>query len=328
MHHHTPLVAVLTPVDAKTRPFLAQTIESVQAQSYPHLLHLLVFDMNTARGEPVEHRFMTGDVRVLRAVSTEQHLDSVDLWNFALSSAPDLAAYLRPLRAGDLLDPDSIARSVEVLEQDPGLDIALHNHRLPRAPGPELDPDAPLFSKAFDWPEGVTALEGAEFVRRFFRRQLDFTPSHMLLRTPLRLRRGAFFDPRLPMGRFEGVLAAALQGGVALIDEMLGEYADRPPGAAAEATARDKDFMVALHRHGPEVFPEKAFRSLAGRYRRHYLRNTLQWRVRFGAAAAAPHFAALKAHGAPPHPLAVADAMLDGALVWAGFLPEWSSLPG
>lgn len=327
MPHSSPLVVVATPVEAATRAQLAASLESIQVQTYPHLLHLLAYDAST---EPLAHGERVAlSVRspILTAISGEP-LDAIRLWNFALQSAPSSATYLRLLRPGDTLLPEAIAKAVAVMEQDASIGLVTHNHfRLP-SDGVEagIDEDAPP-TEFFAWPEGLAVLDGSDFATRFFRRRLDFGAAHVLLRTSLRGHRAEFFDPGLPKGRFEGVLAASLATRVALLNEPLGHCAPRVRESAGEASAAYQDFLVALHRHGPSLFQPRAFQALAGRYRRHYLRNTLRWRMRYGAAAAAPHFATLAAHGAPAGALNVANAMLEGALVWAGFSPEWREFP-
>jgi len=328
MSNLPPLVAVLTPFGVESASVLTETIRSVQAQTYPHLLHLLAHNANDARFDPAERARLSETVPILTVASAEA-ASPVSLWNLALASAPRSAVYLRLLRAGDTLAPTAVAEAVAALEQHGDVGLLLQNHARPEPTEPpavleaEPDPDAPPPPRgAFAWPLGLTLLDGADFVARFFRRQLDFSPSHLTLRAQALEHRTEFFDPDLPSGRFEGVLAAALSAGrVGLLEEPLGACGPRPAGEPA--SARYQDFMIALHRHGPSVFAPKAFRSLAGRYRRHYLRNTLSWRFRYGAAAAAPHFATLAEHGGAPTTLTVADAMLDGALVWAGFRPEW-----
>lgn len=312
-----PPVAVVTPV-YNGAAYLAETLESVQAQTYPNLTHV-VLDNASTDATPEILRAFAGRRVPLLVSRNETLLPIMANWNAAFARAPKDARYLRLLCGDDTIDPDSIAACVRLAEQDPQIALVAHNHRN----GDQRD--------EFGWPPGETILDGPELARGFFENRLGFFATHALFRADLVSRREPFFDPALLGADFEAVLFLARQGKVGLIDRDLGWT--RVHEASVTNTVQRKrnthfrDWLVALHRHGPAVFDAKAFKALSLRYQRYYLSRIVRWRLRHGAEASAAHIEALRAQGCPVGVGALADAMVDRILIRLGVRADWRGWP-
>lgn len=313
-----PLVAVITPV-YNGGAFLEETMRCVQAQSYPNLVHVVLDNASTdTTAEIIRAARENARVPVL-AFRNEKLLPQIENWNAAMQHAPPEAEFLRLLCADDTMTPDSVAASVALAQRDPEIVMVAHNH----INGERLDD--------FSWPEGESVLDGAELVRGFFENRMGFFATHTLLRAALRERRTPWFDTGVLGADFEGVLGMAMHGKVGLINQPLGWT--RVHEASVTSTVMNKrnthfqDWLLALHRYGPQVFEASAFKHLARRYRRYYVRRLLRWRLRDGEAAAAPHAAALARHGVRLGAPVIADAVLDWAMTRAGLRPDWRGWP-
>lgn len=313
-----PLVAVVTPV-YNGGAFLEETMICVQAQTYPNLVHI-VLDNASTDNTPDIIRTVRENARVpVLAFCNEKLLPQIENWNAAMNHAPQEAVFLRLLCADDTMTPDSVAASVALAQHDPEIMLVAHNH----LNGDRLDD--------FNWPAGESVLDGAELVRGFFENRMGFFATHTLLRSTLRGIRPSWFDSGVVGADFEAVLGMALHGKVGLINRPLGwtrvHEGSITSTVMIKRNTHFQDWLLALHRYGPRVFEADAFERLARRYHRYYVRRLLRWRLRDGAAAAAPHTAALARHGVHLGAPVIADAVLDWAMTRAGMRPDWSGWP-
>lgn len=312
-----PLVAVITPV-YNGAAFLAETMECVQAQTYPNIVHV-VLDNASTDATPDLIAAHHGRRHPILTQRNPSLLPQVPNWNAACALAPPQARYLRLLCADDTVSPDSIAASVELALSDPDIGLVFHNHRN----GERLDD--------FGWPEGESVLAGSALARGFFENRMGFFATHALLRADLFQARQPFFDASLTGADFEAMLAAMIPSRVGLINRELGFTRVHQSSVTSTVMLRQnthfRDWLAALHRHGPSIFTDREFTALARRFRRHYLRRVLRWRLRHGPEASRPHLDALARHGVKPEALMLADAMLDWALTKAGLRPGWYGWP-
>jgi glycosyltransferase involved in cell wall biosynthesis len=312
-----PLTAVVTPV-YNGAAFLRETMECVQAQTYPNLVHVVLDNASTDATPEIIAAYAGARVPVLARRNADL-LPQIENWNAALTCTPPEAAFVRLLCADDTITPDSIAACVALAQRDAAIAVVAHNHRN----GEALDD--------FGWPAGESVLDGAALARGFFENRMGFFATHTLLRADLLQARTPLFDPGMVGADFEAVLALLPRGKVGLINRPLGWT--RVHEASVTSTVMSKrnthfrDWLTALHRHGPGVFTAAEFTALARRFRRHYVRRLLRWRLRQGREAAAVHAAALAAHGAAMTAPVIADALLDWALVQLGARQAWRGWP-
>jgi glycosyltransferase involved in cell wall biosynthesis len=119
-----PLVSVLTAT-YNGAAFVAETIESVLAQTHPNVEHVLVDDASDDETVSIlrEYERRHPDlIRVIAAVERAQTVGPTRRRNEALEAAR--GSLLAWLDHDDLWSPDKIERQVAVLERDPGIGFA------------------------------------------------------------------------------------------------------------------------------------------------------------------------------------------------------------
>jgi glycosyltransferase involved in cell wall biosynthesis len=111
-----PLVSVLTATRNGER-FAAETIESVLAQTYPNVEHVLVDDASTDGTAAILEDYAQRYPDRVRVVRFDERAGPTRRRNDALDAAR--GEYLAWLDHDDLWLPTKLARQVEVLERDP-----------------------------------------------------------------------------------------------------------------------------------------------------------------------------------------------------------------
>lgn len=114
-----PLVSVCIPT-YRGAAFIAATIESVLAQSYPDFELLIVDDNSPDTTRQVVAAF---DDRRIRYLRNDNNLGPEGNWNRCLELAQ--GAYFKLLPHDDLLAPDCLETQVGILEQDSSRAVAL-----------------------------------------------------------------------------------------------------------------------------------------------------------------------------------------------------------
>jgi glycosyltransferase involved in cell wall biosynthesis len=118
---HPPVVSVLMPF-LNVAPYLADAIESVRAQTYPHWELLLVDDGSTDGSGEIARRYAALDPRV-RALEHpgRANLGASASRNLALRHAT--GAYVALLDGDDLWLPPKLEEQVALLEATPAADV-------------------------------------------------------------------------------------------------------------------------------------------------------------------------------------------------------------
>ena len=116
-----PLVAIVTPV-YNGEPWLTRTLASVQAQTYPNLVHVVLDNASTDDTSSVIAAACGKRVPIITRRNPSL-LSQVDNWNAAIALTPAQAQYVKLLCADDIIRADCIERLVAVAESDPGLDF-------------------------------------------------------------------------------------------------------------------------------------------------------------------------------------------------------------
>ena len=116
---HAPTVSVAIPV-YNGEPYLAETIDSVLAQSCDHFELIICDDHSTDRS--VEIAVARSDSR-LRLLRNEENLGFGGNWNRCLEACR--GRYIKILPQDDILQRDCLAKQVEVLDGDAAQALAL-----------------------------------------------------------------------------------------------------------------------------------------------------------------------------------------------------------
>jgi len=315
-----PLVAIVTPV-YNGGAYLAETMESVQQQTWPNLVHVLLDNNSTDDTAAIIERYKGGRVPLL-VFRNETTYPSMKNWNLAIEKVPSDAKYVRLLCADDTYYPDSTEKMVQLAETDPeiGLVGCLHY-----CDGGVAD---------FGWPKSRTVFDGDEALRMILLAQGVLMPVQMMMRKSVIDRRQPLYQPPLPGGfDMEAMLHLLTISKFGFVHENLGftrvhEQAISTThfGPATRSHTRDSlRFLLAV---GEKAFGADHRRQLM-RFRHYYVRRILTWRLRGSSKSdLSLHFEALRTAGWEWGPALVAHAMIDWALFKLGLRQRWSGYPG
>jgi glycosyltransferase involved in cell wall biosynthesis len=112
---------VVTPVYNGER-HLAECLDSVLAQRYPHWDHVVVDNASSDGSADIARRYAAGDPRI-RVVARAEHLDVIGSHNAAFREISPRSRYCKPLQADDWLFPDCLGAMVELAEANPTVGI-------------------------------------------------------------------------------------------------------------------------------------------------------------------------------------------------------------
>lgn len=170
------LVSVLTPVH-NGEAFLAETIESVLAQSHSNWRHEIVDNASTDGTSRIAAEYAARDPRIT-VHRYEELVTQIPNFNRMFRHAHPDAAYVKVIHADDRLFPTCLERMVDVAERHPSVVIV----GAPRLDDDRVDLDS--------MEPGVEVVDGRELSRDLLaarRRFLFGSPSSVLLRAaPLR----------------------------------------------------------------------------------------------------------------------------------------------
>lgn len=113
-----PLVSIIVPT-YNCGPFIGQTLESVQAQTYPNWECLIVDDDSTDETREVVARYARNDRRIKYYYKEKQGVSAARNYGLERSAGQ----YIQFLDADDLIEKKKFERQVDYLEQHPEVDI-------------------------------------------------------------------------------------------------------------------------------------------------------------------------------------------------------------
>ncbi|MBK8839720.1 MAG: glycosyltransferase family 2 protein [Hyphomonadaceae bacterium] len=315
----TPLVAIVTPV-YNGAEFLDATMKCVQAQTYPNIVHVVLDNASTDQTPAIVEAYRNGSTPMI--VGRNDVLLSMDEnWNAALKLIPPGTAYFTILCADDVLMPEAIARMVALAESDREIAIvsaaAFRNQE-------EVD---------FRWPKDRTVFDGDEAIRRYFTISGVLEARQILWRTEALSSAVPFFD--LDVGQSSDIdagLRLLVPGKLGFVHDrlmMIREHeANVSNSEMRPLNIHFNDWLITLRRHGPRGFGDKAYREIERRYRRHYFRQLLKWRLRkCDRQSFDLHMTLLTKIRSRPGPIDFAVAAFDLVLIRLGLRKGWYSYP-
>ena len=299
-----PLVAVFTPVyngDA----FLAETMECVQAQTYPNLVHVVLDNVSSDKTPEIIARYLDGPVPVITKRNVEV-LTQYPNWNACLDMVPGDAKYFRLLCADDTITPDSMSKMVALAETDDEITLVTCQH----------EHDGVINNDQL--PANETVFDGIEIGRGFLTHaHFSFWVTHMLMRSSLIEKRGRpFFWADRIYGDTDAGLGVLPFGKFGFIHEPLattrvheGAVTTQISGPGAVVMS---EYIGHLDRHGPNFFNPQELSVIRKDYLNYYYRRMLKWRYREGAAELYDkHYASLTEQGYAPGFSEFAGAVLS-----------------
>lgn len=120
-HIEQPRVTVITPV-YNGEKHLAESIESVLAQTYGNWQHIIVNNCSTDNTLAIASQFARQDARI-RIHNNEHFLAMIKNHNHAFSLIPNESEYCKVLHSDDWLFPECIEKMVQVAETYPNVGI-------------------------------------------------------------------------------------------------------------------------------------------------------------------------------------------------------------
>ena len=311
-----PKVAVVTPV-YNGGAYLEETMECVQAQTYPNLVHIVLNNASTDNTAEILEKFKDAKVPVEVHVNDEV-LNINANWNAAIALTPKDAKYIRFLCADDLMTPDFVEKTVTLAETDSDIQLV----------GTYVTKNEERMQ--FNWP-GQAVVDGKEIARGFFKGEMGFFAIHSLMRADVLEWRNPLFDEIMLGMDFEAYISILKRGKFGMIHEDLG-WVRVHEGSQTSTTMLKKnthfaDWHTTLYRHGPDVFTPQEFSALARRYELYYLGKCRGWRRMGGDDAIALHYKTIAANRGPVTTSDKVASLMNGAMIKFGLRPGWPGWP-
>jgi glycosyltransferase involved in cell wall biosynthesis len=309
-----PVVAIATPVYNGGR-YLAETMECVQAQTWPHIIHYILDNASSDNTPQIIASYANRRIPVV-VNRNPQTLPMLENWNAVLRLVPPEAAYFRILPADDLIAPDAIEKMVTVGERYPEVSIigcqewannTIHGDGLPS-------------SRA--------VFDGRAIVRGCLLNVIHGFPHlHCLYRIPLNGLPDPFYDteyygtPLLSIDVDAGMRALS-QGKYGYVHEPL--VTTRKHAESVTSTQVAPNFLKLwselqlIDRWGPKVFDtHRAYLRCRARHLHFYYRHLMLWRARNDQRLLLQHREWLRLASAEPTFNDYARALLEWPFVRA-----------
>ena len=270
-----PLVAIVTPVYNGAQ-FLAETMECVQAQTYPNIIHYVLDNASTDATPGIIRHFEGRRIPLFTARNT-MTIPMLDNWNAAVRLVDRKASYFRILPADDLIAPRGIEKMVAVGERHPEVGIIGCQESVN---GMVLGADLPADRTVFD---------GRRIVRGSLLNVLHGFPHlHCLYRIPSDGLPRTFYEtefygtPLLAID-LDAAMRALAEGYYGYVHEPL--VTTRLHARSVTATEVSPGYLKLwselqlIDRWGPKVFDCHCdYLKCRARHLRYYYRHLLLWR--------------------------------------------------
>jgi glycosyltransferase involved in cell wall biosynthesis len=281
-------------------------MESVQAQSYPNLVHVLLDNASTDATPDIIRSFENGSVP-LQVVRNPETVPFTDNWERAVQITPPEAAYFRILAADDKIMPTGIEAMAAIASANPSIGVVGCGFQV-------MDT-----VQTSAWPDGVTVLPGREAVRRFFMGEGEIIGPHILFRRDVLKMRTPFFDSRYNGIDTEVCLHALRRCDWGVTTGILGwtrVHEDSLSARVMHASGLHfSDWVRYIDAYGGWAMDEDDRTRHERAFLRYYLRRLMRWRAqKNGAVTWRNHIAVLREVARAPKPLDFADAVADVVL--------------
>lgn len=313
-----PLVAICTPVYNGER-YLAEAMDSVQAQTYPNLVHCVSDNASTDGTAAILERYRSGRVPLIVSRGSET-VPVIPNWNRAFALAPPEAGYIRILCADDRLEPACVEKMAAVLERHPRAGVA----NAAEWYGDRIED--------WNWPKDRDFLEGSDAVRAYFRSDIGITaPQTMFRAGDVRAASGRFFDETLLNGDMDAWLRVVSGSAAAYVHEPLAFTRLHDQSMTTKTQHELKyhwpEWVAYLRRYGPAVFSEREMADIHHRFRRRYTRQMMRWAARRRMDLVRYHAVSLARFGQKVTAKDVAEAVATWPLEKIGLVKPWSGYP-
>ncbi|MES1156703.1 MAG: glycosyltransferase family 2 protein [Alphaproteobacteria bacterium] len=309
MPQDAPLVAIITPV-YNGADYLAETMDCVQAQTYPNLVHVVLDNASTDATPEIISRYTNGRVPVITARNTET-VTLNDNWDRAVKMAPREAQWVRVLCADDKIMPEYVAKTMAIAAANPNVVVI--------ATGVQLQDEV----RVSNWEPGVSVMSGREAARRIFMDEGEIVGSHLMLRADAVNKRDPHYNTNYLWADTELGFFVMQYGDWAGTTEILA-WTRIHEGSVTHKTMHVWnnhfiDWLRYIHDYGRWAMNPEQFAAHRRAFLRYYLRRMLRWRMKPGSGPMVErHFKLIGELDTPPTPFDFADAVADLALKRVG----------
>jgi|KBSSwiStaDraftv2_1062776.scaffolds.fasta_scaffold29273_4 glycosyltransferase involved in cell wall biosynthesis len=318
-----PTVAVVTPVYNGAK-FLREAMLSVQAQTYPNLVHFVLDNASTDATPDIIKEFDGGRVPVVTA-RNEALLPIAQNWNRCVELGSQGNDYFRVLCTDESLQPTCIEKMVALAETDPLLSVVGCNH------------STTFGLEDLHWDRTRAIFSGSEAARSCLVGECGLATSHLLYRTSVLSLRRKFFEEDASFNFHFDTEAAFFvltreNARFGYVHEPLG-FSHRHAASVTStvATVLQTDFLTwytVMDRYAASLLSPAELPKYKLSYKRHYFGRMLAWKYLRGNSKAFDwHIKALASIGAAPSLWAYADAIADYGLRKMRLRRGWNQYP-
>jgi glycosyltransferase involved in cell wall biosynthesis len=292
-----PLVAIATPVYNGAR-YLAETMECVQSQTYPNLVHCVVDNASTDETAQILVSFEDRRVPLIKTRNAET-IPVLDNLNAVVRLVPPEAAYFRLLPASDLMLPQAIDKMVRLGEQHPAVGvIGCQEYINGKVVWSGLPTDREVFpGKAIVRQSLLEVIRGFPHIHCLFRNSPD-TPRAKFYATE-------FHGERLLATDIDAVMRTLSRSEYGCVHEPLAVtrvHSDSVSSINAVDFIQLWSDLQLIDSWGPLVFESKAeFQRCRARHLRFYYRYLLRWRAKGKSQLVQKHMDWLRKASAAPN---------------------------
>lgn len=307
------LVAICTPV-LNGATYLREALDSVQAQTYPNLIHVVSDNASTDETAAILAEYANARVPVLSSRS-DQIIPQMANWNRAIDLAPPTAHWVRLLCADDRIRPETIARVVALGESSPSIGLVGCGHTRNDTP------------ENMRWGDTPLVISGHEACRRYFEYRGNLMGPHVLVRRDLLYAAGRPFDESLVLADNDMCLRVLQSADFAFDPAQLGFTREHDGAVSRDIIARRKlhflEWLIYIDRYGPQVYSARHFQQFRKTYLRHYVRRMMTW----PSDVQALHLARLRDYGIRIGLRKRCDAMVNWFGKHLGLQEAWVGYP-
>lgn len=313
-----PLVAIVTPA-YNAGPFLAETMEAVQAQTYPNLVHVVLDNASKDDTPDIIASFQNRKVPIITK-RNESVLPLAANWSATADLIPKEAKYFSLLCADDTPLPNWTERLTALAMSDPSI-AAVTSAMFWNDESPE-----------FNFPASQSVFEPQEILPSYFRGEVIIDIRSNLYRTAeLWGGQSPFWEEAATYTDLHAMMRTLRHGKLGYVNERIIRIRLH---TASETQKEWKEhlyfpsFNFLLARHGAFAFGEKDFAQFYRRFRRHYMRRLMVWAVKEKAQNTfANQMKRLRDARIEPKSWEFGDALVDFFLKRAGLRPDWTIHP-
>ena len=314
-----PKVAVLTPV-YNGETYLRETLESVQAQTYPNLVHIVINNASTDGTADILADFAHRKVPVVVVRHTDL-LPQMENWNSAIDAIPADTTWFRMLCADDTIHADAIAKTVALGESDPEIGLV----------GCKRDINGAIHDPL--WPKDQSVFDGKIALKRFFENMGMIMGPHILVRTAAIDKHIPFYDLVENAADTDAALRVLTNWKMGFVHEHLAFTRVHDTTVTELEVSPMKlhlfDWYLFLHRYAEAAFGRSAGKAMLARYRRHYVRRLINLRRTepLGDKIWDTHAERLSRLKAPIRPADFVSATVDKGMIRVGLRDDWYAYP-